>query len=262
MWTKLLACSAAACFAGFAASACSDSESPKPAVVDASAPGTKRVAPPMPDAGSLADCKPWELPGFKDPDWLPPAPLGKPACAPGVVGLMVECLLGTPADEKICDATVNAAENGDCFDCLFTDKTTVKALGPLVIDNGYVVLNVGGCIAASTGETTKTGCGARYAAGALCEDQACAPNCSSEGEGAEAAYEACKDMAASGVCEPYSTPAKCAEPLLAPGGVAAACAVDTKEFTEAAIALGILFCTGAGDAGSDASDASDAPEGG
>lgn len=255
MTTKLSVILSACGLVAALASACSkDDPAAAPSVTPDAAVFPKKTAPPIPDTGTLADCVPWELPGFEDPKWIAPDALGQGRCSDTVVDLMVRCLLSSTVDETVCNDTLYDTANDDCYNCLFTDVEVSKKLGPMIISGGYVTINVGGCVAAKEGNTTGSSCGAKFAAGALCEEQACTPNCSTEGgDAALAAFDSCKEMASKGVCEPFSTPANCADPLLAAGGVAAVCAVDTTDFLNSAVVMGRIFCGGSGaDASADA----------
>jgi hypothetical protein len=251
-----IAVSASTLAALIAAGCSSDSDNNTPAAgVDSGAAdvAVKKEAAPPKEVDSASMCEPGELPGFVTPAWTPPAPFHSSACSPTQVEALVDCI--DPQDQATCDTLMGDPANQDCQDCLFTDQTS-KALGPLILSDSYIILNTSGCIANVEGDTSATSCGAKYDAALICEDEACGPNCPGDDQAAFDAYLACVDKAATGVCEPYATPAKCADTLLK--GAAAECA-GGDDFIQAGKVLGKLFCTnGATDGGKDG--AADAPK--
>lgn len=252
----------------FLGSGCSDDDKTAAASPDAAGPLPKKPSLPQADSGIVA-CVPGDLPGFVAPSWTPPASFNQGLCTDDKVQQIVTCLFDETSDVETCNAVLDAKENQDCFNCLFTDISS-EALGPMIISDGYASLNKGGCIARAEGDVTSTSCGAKYAARALCEEQSCAQNCSTEGENAQAEFDKCQDQAADSICKTFSGPGKCADALLAAGGAAAGCNTKDDTFVAAGIKLGKLFCSGTGpvdggvdatDGASDATDASDAPPG-
>ena len=218
--------------------------------------GSTKDGPAAVDDGSTAsDCKPGDVLSFT-PVWKSPAPFDQKKCTDAQVEALVNCLFEGLPDQTTCDAVMADDANKACDACLFTEDTSA-AWGPVITSNGTGTLNTGGCIANVQGDTSKNGCGAKYAANIDCGYAACDSNCSGN-DVTDEQYNQCLDDAAAGNCKSYATAAACADALTADGGAADKCRGDGG-FTASAIALGKLFCGGAVaiDGGTDA--ASDAP---
>lgn len=197
--------------------------------------GKKDSAPP------LAVCAPGSIAGFA-PVWKAPKALHTNACTATNAQLVVDCTFDSTVNPTTCDTFMQNTANDACVKCVLTDATSAQ-LGPIILDGTSGRINVAGCIAALSGNTTATGCGAKVQAYQGCTAAACAsctdPTTSSA---AAAEYDQCVADSESSPCSTYTSDAACADPLLQAGGAAASCAAGNT-FLDNARTVAKLFCT-------------------
>ncbi len=128
-----------------------------------------------------------------------------------------------------------------CFQQANTARTSCvltkpQAPGPLVaIGTALVELNVPGCVAIVTGDSSPSSCAARLQTAGDCEGAACLAQCPIVDTQSFQQYQQCTQSAASGGCSKYVT-AECA----LDGGAAAQC--DVVDFQTAYTNIVPLFC--------------------
>lgn len=185
-------------------------------------------------------CAPGDVSTFS-PQWHPPA-AHSTVCSAQQVTDILTCIFDGNANQTFCDSVNNNTANQPCANCLLTPDTA-PSYGPIVITGQIGSLNTAGCIAVKTGNTTSSGCGAKYAAARQCADAACSDNCPGSDSVALQELQQCETDALGGDCSTYASAAdSCATPLLAPDGGAAACSLGST-FLDAAINMGKIFCS-------------------
>jgi hypothetical protein len=207
------------------------------AVTAKDAGGKKDAAKPPPTTPSDV-CAPGSVSSFS-PSWKAPAAFHQGKCTTTQVDALVSCNFDDTADPTTCDQVLKDAANANCNNCLFTASTSSK-LGPVVITGNVGSLNIAGCIADSQGNTTTSGCGAKYQAANDCADESCAA-CDDSTAAALTEKNQCIQDALTSECQSYATDADCANALLDVGGAAEPCN-QGNTFEEAAAAIGKLFC--------------------
>lgn len=187
-------------------------------------------------------CPPGSVANFS-PTWKPPKALHAAACSVPQSQLAVDCAFDPSTKPAACDEFFGDAGNSACMLCVLSDDFDTT-YGPVVMNGVYAVLNLGGCIAALSGNTAASSCGAKVQAITECQQHAC-KGCPDPAAGGKALsdYLECQKAASSTVCSSYVSAASCADPLIQPGGVAAACAEGNNAFLDRAHALARLFCT-------------------
>jgi hypothetical protein len=205
---------------------------------------------PTPEAGPVSTCTPGDVSTFT-PSWKPPTPFNQGRCTNTQINAFVDCLSAKP-DAATCKTFTGDAANKSCLQCAATPATAAK-YGPLVEGTVTIQVNVSGCIANATGDTSATGCGAKVLANSQCEQAACEANCpvSASDTGPEfMALLACQTKSDSSSCKTYANDAACADALTGDGGTANKCDLVGASFAENAVQMVKLFCGGAvGDAG-------------
>jgi hypothetical protein len=192
-----------------AAVACSDDTSPPAATPDAaldSATTDVKV-----DVVDAAACAARDTTGFT-PSWKPPAGgLHRGVCSIAQLTKLVECAHIPPSQlTASCKSFAAAPENATCVAC------TTELLGR--------ALPV--CVAIATGDTSETGCAARFDAYTQCSTYACAacpePLSAADGE-ARANLARCLQAAQTGPCKSYWDAAACFLPFEKDAGAAPIC---------------------------------------
>jgi hypothetical protein len=194
-------------------------------------------------------CVPGDVSTFT-PSWKPPTAFHQGKCSDAQIQAFVDCLSGMP-DAATCKTFGADAANKTCIACAAT-PSTAAAYGPLVEGSVTIEVNVAGCIANSTGDTTATGCGAKTLALSQCEGAACEMNCpvpSTDDGTAFMALLACQDKSTTSSCKTFADDAACGDALTGDGGAAAQCNLGGASFADNAVPMVQLFCGGAGDAG-------------
>ena len=158
-------------------------------------------------AGTPMACHPI-LP--RPPVWSPPTGYPRSDCTPSqIAAIWKDCY--SEHDEEACrdDRFVYAA----CAVCLVT-KEDAPSLGPLIERSHRISVNIGGCLALETGDTTAAGCGGAWGAYEDCYWSACLDRCwglDARGiDGGNLALAASCNVEANadgGVCAPYRTAA-------------------------------------------------------
>ena len=194
------------------------------------------------DSGpALPVCAPESTAGFS-PAWKAPKPIHSTACTAANAQLVVDCNFDTTVSQTTCDNFLNNPANSACIQCVLTDKSATT-YGPVIMDGSIGSLNVAGCIAALSGNTTSTGCGAKFQAVGQCRDYACA-SCPDPSASQQAFddFQQCGTDADASECATYLNDAACADALVDTGGSAQACAAGTT-FLDNARAIAKIFCS-------------------
>jgi len=203
---------------------------------------------PATDAGEDALSCPPAMVDEWHTNWAPPRAFMPGACTPDQIASEAKCNTALSSfDLSACAAFERNIANVSCLKCLFSNVDDASH-GPIVIhSDGRWFLNIEGCIALIDGDTTATGCGAKYAAEQDCRDAACA-NCSSA-----SGFDACWRDAGRTVCKAFADEAICAQsPVFGP-------CRDYDGYEESFFALSALYCsTGFGAAPAEGGFADDA----
>lgn len=192
--------------------------------------------PPPPPSGT---CAPGSVTGFV-PQWIPPISLHQGVCSTSQINTYVDCLFNANASATTCDAFVNSTANSACMACALVPDTS-SSFGAMTYDaDNLVSLNIAGCIARTSNNTSASGCGAKVQAASQCTAAACALNCPVTDQASLDARNTCETDAQSGGCATYQqTATTCSDPLLQ--GASAQCENGTT-FEAVAINLATLFC--------------------
>ena len=170
------------------------------------------------------------------PVWMPPKAVPG-ACTKQQISDEYALCQVEAHDQTACRAFNTEASNRKCLDCLFSSMDASESAAILLLQDGYPVGNVGGCITLYDGDSSDTSCGARTQAADICEFNACLTACTSFPI-PKAEWSACLASARSGPCAGYFKQLSCAAlPRYA------ACEYST--FADFFNGMGDLFC-GAG----------------
>jgi hypothetical protein len=144
-------------------------------------------------------CAPALPPGFA-PTWKPPI-VSPTACKTADLTAYAAACLGQPYDPTKCDAF--KAGSATCAACVESDSAAAQ-LAPVLWHDGrtYFTLNIAGCIAIESGDTTGAGCAAAYQAIIACKELSC-DSCFSIQSPTFQTFAACEQAAGSGVCGTY-----------------------------------------------------------
>jgi hypothetical protein len=144
--------------------------------------------------GGASTCEPGSVADL-EPHWVPPSALHQGACTPEQAAAFFSQCLDTD-----CEAFM--AEAPECVSCALSyagrDTTYGAFYGYPELGIGFV--NEGGCVAALSGDTSKTGCGAVMQALEDCTIAACG-DCPRVGSTEE--YSACLDASLTTSCAGY-----------------------------------------------------------
>jgi len=198
-----------------------------------------------PEAGSLAPpavCDPQSTASFA-PSWQQPEAWKQGACtATQIQGFHTACLT-PPIAKTACDAFVQA--NSNCAACLQSQETDATSAAIVWHQQmHYWTVNVAGCIAQATGDTSASGCGATYAAAIACRQSSCNA-CWQAAQSTSATFQQfsdCESQAGTTTCQTYAqaVPDKCG---ILSSGPAAVCMPKTSATAADAYAqIAPLFC--------------------
>lgn len=193
------------------------------------------------DANGTLACPPGDVSAFT-PSWKPPKPLHAGTCSLADAERTVDCAFDPNAKQSECDAFFADAGSSACTLCVLTDDFDTS-YGPIVMHGAYAALNLGGCIAQTSGDTSATSCGAKVQAISACQQFACTacPDPSTSAK-AMADYLKCQSAALTTACGAYAKAGGCADALIAPDGSAEICASGKNTFLDRARVLARLFC--------------------
>jgi hypothetical protein len=224
---------------------------------DASAPigGADASRPPddaaVNDAGSgdaaPTVCAPADESSFT-PMWRPPRP-PVTACTQAQIHAYRQCLddsqtSATPASCAPFTGTAVSPADKACLQCILSPEAATT-YGPLIIHPGTIEVNVPGCIALATGDSSTAGCGAKDQAAIACRLMACGAACPVTDQASFAREQACEEKALAGTCKTYGDAAACASALVEAGAAGATC-LGGATFDERYDAIVPLFCGGSG----------------
>ncbi len=230
-------------------SGASDSVFPKADLPDSGTPLSETNG----DAGNLFEggtlvqeaaatvCDPQSIAGFK-PAWTPPETWKQSACAATQISGFYAACLTPPIDETTCKTFV--AANSTCSACLQTEDTAPTA-GAIVWHehDAYWTVNVAGCLAQATGDSSATGCGGSYSAAIACRQASC--NACWAGQGTTttfAEFSTCEQQAGESTCATYAAavPSSCGNISKGPGSVCMPAQGATAQ--DAFMQIAPLFC--------------------
>jgi hypothetical protein len=213
---------------------CSSALAKANAVCPVSKPPPPPPPPPGADASVPPQCGPVTVSNFA-PSWQPPN-AHQNACTQKNIDDFRTFCLGT-GDAQACQSFLATAAGKACAQCILT-APTAATLGPLVDHSaqGYVSLNVAGCVALRQGNDT---CAKVLSALEQCDDAACV-NCKVVDDASLLALNQCIAIAKSQTCATYAGPATCADPLFKSGQ----CPSDDPagDFTSGYNQLAPMFC--------------------
>lgn len=181
-------------------------------------PGTTNVPTPQTQGGA---CTPTST-GTPEVVWRPPH-RQQGACTQQEAAAIATCFF----NNQNCDQPVTA----NCHTCAVSSPTASQTFGAIIVDETgqrEPEVNVEGCVAAMTNDTSASGCGARLKMTYACESAACS-RCDAQG------LAACQRAAATGPCAQYAQQSAQCE------SVASQCMAGTTE-AEVAMNLIQLFC--------------------
>ncbi len=187
------------------------------------------------DTGSA--CVPSLLDAYT-PSWVPPAS-PQSVCTPSQIQTLYDECVGPNRSAGACNAFEGVTANVTCTSCVETPLGSSAYGATMTWNNANAqVANVAGCVALVDGDTSSTGCGAKYQAWDACVIDAC-DYCP------PGTFTSCSTVARTTTCGAYEAAAQCAnDPKYA------ICHQTTFEsyFTT----FGAMFCAaGASDAGTD-----------
>jgi len=198
-----------------------------------------------PEAGSLtppAVCDPQSTSSFA-PSWQQPEAWKQGVCtSTQIQGFHTACLT-PPIVKTTCDAFVQA--NSNCAACLQSQET--DATSAAIVWHAqmrYWTVNVAGCIARATGDTSATGCGATYAAAIACRQSSCNV-CWQAAQASTASFQQfsdCESQAGTTTCQTYAqaVPATCG--TLSAGPAAVCMPPSSATAADAYAQIAPLFC--------------------
>lgn len=173
-----------------------------------------KIATTATDAGVLACTPALEADGgaaVVNSRWRPPSALHRGVCTSAQADQLVLCVYTDPFHmTKPCQDFLNAPENAACARCGYSDST--EPVWGAIYSGQFPespIENVEGCVAALSGETTTSGCGAKLLALFECQTYVCRDCQRSESE----SYT-CGEAAAKTLCAPFATAAACADPFM------------------------------------------------
>jgi hypothetical protein len=171
------------------------------------------------------------------PSWKAPRSPASPCTMEQIQAIYDICDYGSPNyDDAACRDYGADRRNTACLLCIYSVEGDPNS-GPIILmSDGSVWSNVGGCIALVDGDMTAGSCGAKVSAAAQCRDAACMSCVANE-------YVDCTVAAVRTVCSAYSQVAVCSrQPAYA------VCYHPT--WIESFYALSAMFCSAGIDAGS------------
>ncbi len=188
-----------------------------------------------------AICDPQSVAGFK-PTWTPPEAWKQNVCTPSQISAFYAACLTPPISETTCKAWVG--QYATCSACLQTEDTAPTA-GAIVWHehDAYWTVNVAGCIAQATGDTSGTGCGGSYAAAIACRQASC--NACWQGQGQTTTFQefaTCEEQAGGTTCSSFAqaVPATCGDLTTSPASVCMPSSGATAQ--DAFMQVAPLFC--------------------
>jgi hypothetical protein len=183
------------------------------------------------DAGS--GCTPY-LVGFMPTPMNPPSAPAD-ACTRAQVEQMYDACFAPSWTPAACQTFQQSASA--CASCI-EGPSTAATWGPIVDEQSYTYLNVAGCIALFTGDSSPSGCAAKLQTASECEGAACA-NCpvTSDLDADVAELAACIVQADMTDCSTYKT-AECD-----PNAGGFAVCTNTTDFATLYFRLAPMFCS-------------------
>ena len=197
-----------------------------------------------PEAGTTsttAECNPTSVASFT-PAWQAPEPWKQNVCTAAQISGFYTACLDPPITASACQAFVQ--QNGTCAPCLQSQDTDPTSAAVVWHEQmRYWTVNVAGCIAQATGDTTATGCAATYSAAIACRQSSC--NACWEGVGTTTTFQQfsdCETQAGGTTCQTYAdaVPTACGNLDTPPADVCMPNSGDTAQ--QAYMQIAPLFC--------------------
>jgi len=145
---------------------------------------------PGPAPANSTTCEP-RLPDCWAPGWKPPRTAPHACTEAQIVEDFAKCW---ESFDPQCDEFQRDPANAACLKCLFSTRDEPSYGAILLLSKSYLS-NVPGCMALIDGDTSSTGCAAKYQAYFACVDDACGQSCISHEQ-----YSECTNRAASDMC--------------------------------------------------------------
>jgi hypothetical protein len=153
-----------------------------------------------------------------------------------ITGFADDCL---GADAAACNTFQNDSTNAACLSCIASPfSTSQKEFGALLQGNGYLLLDVGGCIALV--DPCQMPCAVAWEAKQQCELASCGTACPITDNASAMAYLTCTEMADECSCLPEQTAVQDCVTALA--GTSVVQCFPIGDFAANATNLATIFC--------------------
>ena len=208
-------------------------------------PAARDAAPAPVDAST---CQPGDVASFK-PLWKRPSPFHQGACTRDQIVAYKTACLGAKASHDACAPFLVADSPAQRCGACIKSPDTAPIYGPLVDHQGFVELNLAGCIANVENDKDGSGCAGSFQASVQCLSAACSFNCPVTSDATFQQYQGCATTASTGGCKEYAQNAKCVDGLGDSGTAVADTCFSGTSFSERYDILVPLFCGSLADAG-------------
>jgi hypothetical protein len=190
--------------------------------------------------GDAAVCRPAPVDEFR-PIWAPPKRVTGACTDSQIKQIYTSCDFDSPFwDTNECRSFEVDPANQTCLACMYSVEGDPTYGAIVLFADSHHRTNLGGCMALLDGDSSPSGCGAKYWARLRCEDRACLA-CSGD------TRTACRGAAQTQGCSDYERNAVCArKPIYAP-------CLGFMTYKEYFFASAAMFCSTPNDAG-DASE--------
>jgi hypothetical protein len=166
------------------------------------------------DAADANPCFPTSITGFVVPPYIPAAGGGSAVldCNTGEsVALGADCFSDASTPATCAGFADSGSEGGAvsalCLGCLYSPEGSDAGYGP-IIQAPVPLINVGGCVELNDLSDAGHTCAQAIQAAWECEEFACKTGCPVTDTASGAAYVACTNLAATGVCSAYASAAQ------------------------------------------------------
>ncbi len=165
--------------------------------------GSPPDGPPVVEGGQT--CTPGPIGGFS-PTWHPPRPK-RSVCANTQISDYYASCHSPTSTQSTCSQFQQNPGNLSCSQCLAPSNPTDATYGPVLLFNGYVLVNVAGCVAIAQNETNPSGCAGALQAERQCGEAACGASCPVTDDASLSMLGTCMSEASAGECHSYTTAA-------------------------------------------------------
>jgi hypothetical protein len=145
-------------------------------------------------------CAPQDVSSYHPSPLTPPNAPADVCTSQDLAAFYQACMIGG-VNSAACSAFVSL-DAGACGACLLS-RSADPTWGPVVVEPDQTKLNVAGCVAIVTGDSSSTSCAQRINAELGCEAKACDAVCPMNVDGGTVAYQNCALEVATTTCRPY-----------------------------------------------------------